>query len=62
MTCLTYSFFGVTTSQLLCGTKTERGLETHRKFLDLLIKLVVNSPFAPSHDAVMALVVVPARA
>jgi len=37
-------FFGVTAGQLLCGTKTERGLETHAKYLDLLTGLVVNAP------------------
>jgi hypothetical protein len=29
---------------LLCGTNTEGGLETRRKYLDLLIGLVVNHP------------------
>jgi hypothetical protein len=37
-------FFGVTNSQLLCGTKTEDGLTTQRKYLDLCIGLVVNFP------------------
>lgn len=35
---------GVTNDRLLCGTKTEGGLETRRKYLDLMIGLVVNSP------------------
>lgn len=33
-----------TNDRLLCGTKTQGGLETRRKYLDLLIGLVVNSP------------------
>lgn len=35
-------FFQVTNHQLLCGTKTLGGLETRKRYLDLLIKLVVN--------------------
>jgi len=34
-------FPGMTTSKLLCGTKTEGGLETHAKYLDLLAGLVM---------------------
>ena len=37
-------FFGVTNNQLLSGTKTEDGLTTQRKFLDLCIGLCVNYP------------------
>lgn len=33
-----------TNETLLCGTKTEGGLETRRKYLDLLIGLCVNAP------------------
>ena len=35
-------FFKVTQSQLLCGTGKGDGLETHKKFLDLLKGLVVS--------------------
>lgn len=34
-------FFGVTGSQLLCGAGKGDGLETHRKFIDHLLQLVV---------------------
>ena len=37
-------FFGVTNDQLLCGTKNRGGLETRRRYLDLLCGLVVNRP------------------
>ncbi len=37
-----HPFFGVTNDALLCGTKTEDGLKTRQKYLDLLIGLVVN--------------------
>ena len=37
-------FPGVTIDKLLCGTADMGGLETLRKFLDLLIGLVVNRP------------------
>lgn len=33
-----------TNHRLLCGTKSQGGLETRRKYLDLLIGLVVNYP------------------
>lgn len=37
-------FPGCDNSTLLCGTKTLGGLETRKKYLDLLIGLVVNVP------------------
>lgn len=37
-------FPGTTTSALLRGTKDSGGLETHRRYLDLLTGLVVNHP------------------
>jgi len=53
-------FFGVTTEMLL---GQPHGLEKHREFIDLLIKLVVNHPrHAPSQDAIMAEVSVPGQA
>ena len=36
-------WFGVDVSGLLCGTKTEGGVEVRQRFLDLLIGLVVKA-------------------
>jgi len=37
-------FPGVTNDKLLCGTQDTLGLECRQKYLDLLVKLVVNAP------------------
>ncbi len=39
-----YRFFGIKNNDLLLGANGKGGVETRREYIDLLIKMVVNSP------------------